>query len=887
MPLHSVVTADLGLPLQPALKISFPRVPAAQISRARLLDRLEAADQTQLVLVSAPAGHGKTQLLAEWAASRPDRTAWVTIDATDNDDRRLWSVIIQALEGCPAVPDDMALVDGGLPASPSLDADFIAHFTDTVRTLPVPVTLVLDDVHEQTAAAPLAGLAALHTYGAPGLQVVLSGRSDPPLRLERLRVSDRLCELRAADLAFSTGETGDLLERAGLTLRADQVDLLIDQTEGWAAGVRLAALAMRQSGPSTVLTDLVGNTHAISDYLVREVISALKPEARDLLETTCICTQLTAPLAQQLSGQSDAGEVLGLLEQENSLVTSVGEGRRWFRVHPLLRSHLLAQIRRYRPDQETDLHRCASTWFEVNGDRTLAVRHAVLAADPALAERLLAEHAVALIASGDSPVIRMAHRICPEVFLHNSRLAYALAHAQLEVVEIAQAQATVKRAGASWPDHPDAELISLRQLVENQLRWLRGSRLESMVLPAAPPPDGSSSGAMVLAAMGAGVVAAVEGRADDCSALARKVIARGRADGNRHLTARGMSLLVVAAAVRGDLVDMSEWAARTTRLADPMHWRGTSEEALIAQFLAQAALLRGQPDECLRLLQPASKLLAVMVGKDEPTVHSNPLAGWISQLVAVARFDRGDRATALTDLTVVRSEFQIRTMLPALLAAHAVLEYDCASDLNRPDLTHEVVEWAEQCIPEAGELCYLRARGPAKISRFPAAQAHLRPLLDGRSAPLTPTVIIDAWLLESAIRLQVGDRERSISALRTALTRAGALQAFRPLIRAPEALARLMAEQLGGWAENEETVNRVLERRRSWTRTSPVLTRREQEVLNLLPSLRSLEEIAMDLTVSLNTVKTHVRSIYGKLGVQSRRQAVQTARGQGFLLPTT
>lgn len=318
-----------------------------------------------------------------------------------------------------------------------------------------------------------------------------------------------------------------------------------------------------------------------------------------------------------------------------------------------------------------------------------------------------------------------------------------------------------------------------------------------------------------------------------------------------------------------------------------MHWRGTSEEALIAQFLAQAALLRGEPDESAQLLQPARELLAAMIDKDEPTVRSHPLAGWTSQLVAVARFDQGERAQALTDLTAIRSEFQTSTAMPALLAAHAVLEYDCASDLNRTDLTHEVVEWAEKCIPEAGELCYLRARGPARISRFAAAQAHLQPLLDGRRAPLTPTVIINGWLLESAIRLQVGDRERSIDALRSALTRASALQAYRPLIRAPEALARLMAEQLGGWAENEETVTIVLERRRSWTQTPTVLTRREQEVLNLLPSLRSLEEIATDLTVSLNTVKTHVRSIYGKLGVQSRRQAVQTARGRGFLMPTT
>jgi hypothetical protein len=301
------------------------------VARPRLLATLDAAVSGQLVLVCAPAGYGKTLLLAEWAADNPATTAWVALDEDDNDDRRFWSAVLTGLAACAAFADVPDLGRLAVPARPSYDHEFVATVLAAIETAPSAVRLMLDDVHELTAPEPLHGLRALVRNQPPGLQVVLAGRSDPPLPLGRMRLGGRLCEIRAADLRFSLAEADAMFAAARIPVRADQLRRLVAQTEGWAAGLRLAALSMRGiADPDGFLADFVANSRAVSDYLVSEILERLPAADRELLGAVSVCDRLSAPLAAALSGRPDAGEVLDALEHETSLVISVGDGRVWY-----------------------------------------------------------------------------------------------------------------------------------------------------------------------------------------------------------------------------------------------------------------------------------------------------------------------------------------------------------------------------------------------------------------------------------------------------------------------------------------------------------------------------------------------------------------------------
>jgi LuxR family transcriptional regulator, maltose regulon positive regulatory protein len=447
----------------PRIKTAVPLISPRYLYRPRLLSLLDGAGENWVVLVGAPAGYGKTLLLAEWAARRPERTAWVNLDADDNDDRRFWSSVLAALGSCRVVTAGDPLRSLVLPSSPSRDPLFLAAVVDAIDALPDSVTLVLDDVHELTAADPLHGLAALLRDRPAGLQLVLSTRLDPPLRLSRLRLTGQLCEVRAPDLAFRLDEAQAMLSTADVAVRPEHMAVLFDQTDGWAAGLRLAALSMRESDDvEPFLSDLVGSGRAISDYLVGEILSRLAPDVVEVIGALSICDELTAPLAVAVSGRDEAGDVLAALERETSLVTSYGAGRRWFRIHPLLRAQLRADLERRLPDRVATLHERAARWLIAAADPAEALRHARLTGDGEHLTAILREHGADLAGSGHHAAVRAAVDALPRATLEGDPyLALVAALAHLEVGRLATTDGYRERADAVWPDAPGPELVSL------------------------------------------------------------------------------------------------------------------------------------------------------------------------------------------------------------------------------------------------------------------------------------------------------------------------------------------------------------------------------------------------------------------------------------------
>jgi LuxR family maltose regulon positive regulatory protein len=850
------------------------------VRRPRLLTALDDAADGQVTLVSAPAGYGKTLLLAEWAARRPELTAWVSLDEDDNNDRRFWAAVLAALGTCLAVPAGNVLHDLALPGRPSRDPEFLAVVVEAIGAVPGPIRLVLDDVHELRTQDPLHGLASLVRDRPPGLHLVLSGRTDPPLSLARMRLAGELSEIRAAQLRFSLAEASAMLAAADVPARPDQVRLLVEETEGWAAGLRLAALSLRETeDPDQFLSGFVGSGRAVSDYLIGEILSRLTRETRELLGAVSICDQLSSPLAAALSGRDDAGAVLDSLEMETSLVLSTGEGRRWYRVHPLLRSHLRADLQRQRPDLISRLHARAADWFVAAGRPVPALAHACQGEDSERVAQLLRGHATALIANGEHAVVRDALKRLDDVHLdRDPRLALVAALVVTEGGDIAAADGHLAETASWWPPDPPPDLLALRSLVESRRAVVAGDPTRTAVEIGSVDAVDLGLGPMAMVHDAIRLVA--EGRLGEARAIAETALAHARQHHHIYLAALGLVMLGAVAAAEGDYRRMTRLAAAAdAELADPT-WRGTIGAAWSSTMRAYGALLRAEPGPCL-------ELASADVRDGSAPQLSHQLFVLRTALHGAALSDVGHSDEGLDELREARAVAAGRPGTGEIPATVALLEHRAATVQGRNELSRTVLRWAADELGPVGEVLLLRAWQLARLGRTGAAGDVLVHLLDGAAPVVLPWTRVEGRVLGCQLALRADRRPQARRELDHALALAESMDVLRPLATGPPEVIELLTRHLGSFGERESTVLRVLAARNALgTDAHPVsLTERERAVLNMLPTQRSFEEIALDLTVSHSTVKTHVRALYGKLGVNSRRDAVVAARRRGILSP--
>lgn len=851
----------------PSGKCAVPRLTPVFVHRPRLTSILDAAGPGQLVLVSATAGYGKTLLLAEWVAGRSGDTAWLTLDDDDNVDRRFWAGVLAALDACPALHDTTSLQSLPLPERPSRDAAFLAAVVDAIAAAPGRVTLVLDDVHVLVHPDPVHGLAALVRDRPPQLRLVLATRRDPPLRLDRLRLTGQVVDVRAAHLAFSCGEAAALLGASGVRVGPGQVEVLTTQTEGWAAGLRLVAISMSRGGdPEVFLRDLVGNALALSDYLVGEILSRLPAAVLDVLTSVSVCEQVTASLAVTLSEREEAGEVLADLEQATSMVTSYGAGRRWFRVHPLVRAQLRADLNRRRPDRSALLHSRVARHRAAAGDTVAALRHARLADDVGLLAGLLRAHGSALASSGHhAAVLDAFEALPPERRGEDARLVLAAALAHLEVGRLATVDRLLAQADAIRSvDAPDADpdVTALRTAVGRRrgLVEASGTQVVEMLLGVDAPPGA--------------------GRPHGVEQIARDAVAEARRDGDAYLEARSTVTLGVLVGLRGDVAAAATLARQASATAPAHTWRGTVGDAYARFLQGYGALLQGRPDDCLRWTGAVDA-----AGPAMPDGEATRIVPGLAALGAAARFDRGEHREALAAMAAARTDAG-RGPVPdrPTVALAAALEHGAAAGLGMRTHARAVAEWAEDELGATGDVLVMQAWGPATIGRDDAARDRLRGVLDGSVACAVHWLRQEALLLDCAMALRSGAATHARHTLDAAVALADTTGALRPLIGAPASVGTLLAERAGYLGTRNALVREVLRLRAArGPRPSTPLTERERDVLDLLPTLLSLDEIADALSVSINTVRSHVRSLHGKLGVSSRADTVLVARHSGLI----
>lgn len=861
----------------PRAKTAVPALPAGFVPRLPLRGVVDRATRAAVTLVCAPAGYGKTVLLSDWASATDDgNTAWVSLDGDDNDAQRFWSAVLGAVTECPCIGPGSPLRELRPPTVPD-DPSFVAAVVDAFDSLPSPVRLVLDDLHEAVAVETLDGAAALIRHRPRGLRVVLSTRFDPPLPLARLRVEGQLTDIRADRLRFSAADTAALLHAAGVELTEEQHRVLFEQTDGWAAGLRLAALALRESTDrDRFLADFAGDDHAVAGYLISEVFERLPEATNQFLRLMSVPDEVSPPLAVALSGQSDAGVLLDALDHDSGLVTRVDADGQYYRLPALLRTYLRAELRRRQPTRYADLHGRAAAFFAKQGQSARALDHATETGNTDFMAGLLGAHGVTWLLTGDHAEVRRAlSRIGQRDIAAAPRLTLISALARVQSGELAAAEAELDRFAARWRAEAGPDIDLLLHLVEGHL-VLGGGRPRTPAAPTehagqAPIADASlRAWARVdelRATWKSGDRGALRGAADQTLRLARE-------RGLDYLAVQCHTVLGAVALLDGDYPAMSASCAEAVGLADRHGWPRSPGVAADQLMLAYARLLRADPDGALRRTAAAADAVPVDA---EPTMRR-----LVAFVEGAARFDAGDRARGLRLMRQTRRSLQELTRVPELAAVVAMLEQQAA--LVRRSGAAEPLAWARTRISDTAELALMSARYAAATGEVESAKAELRCALDGAVPSLLPITAVDCLLLTSQLALRSGQRTMARTALVAALELAEPGGSLRPFTQAGADVQRLLFDQLGGFGASEifaAQVSRVIigpDR----LPAGHLLTDREQAVLAHLRSPRSLTEIADDLAVSVNTIKTHVRAIYAKLGVNSRRAAVVTARELGL-----
>jgi len=378
-----------------ATKLHVPGPLPGFVPRPRLVEALSEGLAQRLILVCAPAGSGKTALLADWARRNDRLVAWLSLDTADNDPARFWRHVVAALDRVrPGIGERAGPLLG--PPAPSSFEGLVATLINELAAQPGAdeVLLVLDDYQLIDAQQVHMSVAFLLGHLPPGLHLVLASRSDPPLPLARLRAGGQLAELRADDLRFTAAESAALLREAtGAELPGTTVAALAARTEGWAAGLQLAGLSLRgQADVAGFVAAFSGSHRFILDYLAEEVLEQQSQQVRTFLLETSVLERLSGELCDAVTGRSGSQAMLDQVERANLFLMPLDEVRGWWRYHHLLADLLRARLQQQQPGRVAALHRNAAAWCEEHGLADDAVRHALGAGDAVWAARLIEQH---------------------------------------------------------------------------------------------------------------------------------------------------------------------------------------------------------------------------------------------------------------------------------------------------------------------------------------------------------------------------------------------------------------------------------------------------------------------------------------------------------------
>ncbi len=893
-------------------KLHVPRRRRGVVVRPRLAERLSRAEESSLTLVSAPAGFGKTTLLTEWLATLPTQkrsVAWLSLDERDNDPALFWTYLVAALR---TVAPEVGAGTLALLQSPqsSLDA-VLATLVNDLSSLSDDLVLVLDDYHVIEGPEVHDGMAFLVEHLPPQVHLVIAGRADPGLPLARMRGRGDLVEVRAADLRFTAEEAAAYLNGSmGLTLTAGDVAALDERTEGWIAALQLAALSMQGRGDiASFLADFAGDDRYIVDYLAEEVLQRQPEQVRTFLLQTSILSRLTGPLCDAVTGTTGGKALLDALDRANLFLVPLDDRRRWYRYHHLFADVLQVHLQAEQPDAVAGLHRRAGDWYERNGARPEAIHHALAGGDAARAADLVELALPALQQGRQEATIRRWLEALPEEVLRVRpvlSIGYAAAlmvSGRVDGVEAhlrdAERWLTTTPRGGQALRAPSAEMV-----VVDEEAFRRIPSAISLYRAGQALLSGDAAGTITHARAALDLAGADDDHLSRGPAAGLLGLAywssgdldsghRWYADAAAHLEKAGhlsdvTGCTIALADIRiaqGRLREAMSTLERALRLVTPETGPALRGAADMHVGIAGVLLERGDLEAARRHLARSSDL------GEHAGMPQNPYRWRV--VMARIRAAEGDLDGALALLDEAQRRYvsdyfpEVRPV-PALRArVHA-----------RQGRWADALAWAEERGVSVGDdLTYLRefehitlaralvARSTAEGDDRTASQAVqlLERLLPAAEAGGRTASVLDVLVVQALAEQARGDLPAALAALRRALSLAEPQGHVRIFADEGAPMAVLLRAAAAGTATGY--ARRILAALAPGADSGPVpvglvglvdpLSARELDVLRLLGSDLDGPDIARELFVSVNTVRTHTKNIYAKLGVTNRRAAVR------------
>ena len=859
--------------------------PPGLLHRDDLLAVLDRASLKKVTVISAPPGSGKTSLLRAWSdrVSKVRRVAFVSVPRDQQDAQQFWLAVLDAIRQTDSVADSRRRA-----VTPDFDGEVMVDtVVSDLAKAAGGVVLAIDDLHELSSADALSQLEHLLSVLPDSAHVVLSSRRDPPIRLHQLRLADEVAELRASDLRFTPSEGRALLAASEITLSDSGAVALYERTEGWAAGLRLAVISLSgHPDPDRFVDEFSGTDRAIGEYLMAEMLERQPIDVQSMLLRTSVADRLNGELADLLAGRPGCEQILLALEDANAFVVSLDAQRTWFRYHQLLADFLRLELRRTLAEEVPDLHRKAAAWFADHGEVVEAVRHTLAAGDWPDAARLLADHLFSLTLDGQEGSIAALLRSFPA----GASAKYpelALAHAAIQLTEGRLEDASTQLALAE--SHVESASPDRRRrlaITNASLRLALARRsgqfaevVEQVRLLDSSTADGSSDvigmdmELRAVALMNLGIVETWSGQFADAERHVSEGATLAQAIGRPYIEVACRAYSAFPS-TQVSLANARERGRHAVSLAERYSLSDRPVLAPAFGALASIAVWMGEFEEGERWLRRGWEVVQADI---DPAV-----AVLLHMVTGMVHAVRGEQQSALGALTAA---VQAQSLLTGVhILAPVIAEW--LALLGMPDEARATLdefstehEWMDAIDLARAAITLVEGNPAAALAVLGDVQRMMPP-------PGSPAyALVEAHLLAGLSNLALDDRNAAAAAVEAALAAAEPDRLIFPfaMFNTAELLNVLPHHQTAHNALLADVGDllRGAPARRTERQHLPQraeLSPSELRVLRFLPTNLTRPEIARSLHVSVNTVNTHIRSIYSKLGASDRSSAVRQAR---------
>ncbi|MEV0895234.1 LuxR C-terminal-related transcriptional regulator [Actinoplanes sp. NPDC049802] len=867
-------------------KTALPLMMRGGVDRPRLLELLDRAAGDPLTVVRAGAGWGKTVLVSTWAKNSPFPVAWLSLDRYDNDPQTFWAYVVAALDGAGVLTAANPLLQMG--SVPRDERERGMRIAAGLSHLPDRTVLVIDDFHVIDDRQVLDEMSAVLRHPPPPLRLILITRNEPPLALHRLRAADLVSEIRAGDLAFTMEEAMELAAVHGLALGPDDVTMMVGRTEGWALGLRLGAVFLAGAGGTRSVADFARDVRAVDAYLTDEVLAGCPPRQRRFLLETSICEQMCAGLANAITGSDDGQWTLEELEQNNDFVTRLGPKPVWFRYHHLLRDMLAHRLRLETPSDLPELHRRAARWYAAHNSVIEAVTHAVHAEDWAYVGSLVTGQAGPLILSLQrAALVRVLRRVpreqlaaTPDLMACDALLLFHVGDYEAIPARVSRIRELLRDRPAAVRDPIEVLLMALQVAADRAIGDMPAVIAvedEQLALLARSPFHHVTAvlqfRAIALNSRGVGLI--WTGRIDRGAADLRAASEAAGAAGVELAQINATGHLALLEMMHGSVSEAARLAGSARELAERRAWRYTVQT--VAAHFAQA-LVHLERQE----LNAAEEVLrdGLRAHDAEREAAQRLVLLGVQARLALAR---GNPHHAQTLLDQARRDRHPRMYVPTLDDWLTLLGAEV-------DLAVGLPERVVQRYPGTPSGLAQRVRlARAALARRDLSRAE-KLLADGPVTRPETVAIVEAGVVGALVADARGYATQAVDLLLEAVR-----VAVREGIRRP--FAAMFDARLAGLFDRL----RLLEPEQAAAAADLIaglpgagrppaaphggahLSEREAEVLRYLPTMLTTAQIAVELGVSVNTVKAHMRAIYRKLQAERRSDAVVRARDMGIL----